>query len=146
MSLISGDCWLAKTMHTGIQIKYRWQPSGGLSDLRRMGPCSERVLQRASLGLGWRDPLRLAKRRGNLRDGLPCSQLPEDRRQERAARLFDLAAARQPLRDLQKHLGGAMFGGEFRDHLAVVGRRAEQSRIESNRRDRLAFNGLGESA
>src|ERR1700674_2607116 len=109
MSLICGGCWLARTMHTRIQIKYRWQPSGGLSELQRTSLAANESCSEHALGSVGRDPLHLAKRRGNLRDDLSCSQLPEDRRQERAARLFGLAAARQPLCDLQKHLGGAMF-------------------------------------
>jgi hypothetical protein len=53
-------------------------------------------------------------------------QLLHQWRQERVPSRLRHAAARQPLRDLQKHLGGAMARGDFRDHLAIVGRRAEQ--------------------
>src|SRR3954453_4193803 len=73
-------------------------------------------------------------------------QLIEQGRQERPLRLLGLAAACQPLRNLQEHLGGAMIGGDFRDHLAVIGGRAEHLRLERDRRDRLAFDRLGELA
>src|SRR5712691_13076205 len=88
---------------------------------------TEKALDREALSRVGRDPLRLARRRGAPREDLFGSQLPEDGREERTPRLFGLAAARQPLRYLQKHLGGAMIGGDFRDHLAVVGSHAEQS-------------------
>src|ERR1700724_400473 len=73
-------------------------------------------------------------------------QLIDQGRQERTPRLFGFAAACQPLRDLQKHLGGAMAGGYFRDHLAVVRRRTEYLRVERNSRDWLALDRLGEFA
>jgi len=38
------------------------------------------------------------------------------------------------LRDLQKHFGGAMIGGDFRDHLAVVA--AMPNNRESKRNSR----------
>src|SRR5216684_4489480 len=78
--------------------------------------------------------------------GLLGPQLLDEGRQERPPRLFGFAAACQPLRDLQKHLGGAMIGGNFRDHLAVVGRRTEHLRVEWNRRNRRALDGFGELA
>ena len=46
---------------------------------------------------------------------------------------------------MQEHLGGAVIGREFRDHLAVIGGGAEHPRVERNSRDRLALDGLGES-
>src|SRR3954470_14957824 len=52
-------------------------------------------------------------------------QLIDQGRQERPLRLLGLAAACQPLRNLQEHLGGAMIGGDFRNHLTIVGGRAE---------------------
>src|SRR6478672_2887947 len=73
-------------------------------------------------------------------------QLLHEWRQERVPPRLRHATAGQPLRDLHKHLGGTMARGDFRDHLAVVGRRAEQLRIERYRRDRLAFDRLGEFA
>src|SRR3981189_2622517 len=76
----------------------------------------------------------------------PSSQLPDDRRQQPTSRFFGFAAAGQLLRDLHKHLADAMIGRDFRDHLAVVGRGAEDSRVTWNRRDRLTLNGLGEFA
>src|SRR5260221_2413004 len=91
-------------------------------------------------------PLRLPNTTALHTGGLLGPQLFEEGRQERTPRLFGFATAGQPLRDLQKHLGGAMIGGDFRDHLAIVCRRAEYLRVERKRRDRLAFNGLGEFA
>src|SRR5216683_350661 len=91
-------------------------------------------------------PLRLPNTTALHTGGLLGPQLLDEGRQERTPRLFGFATAGQPLRDLQKHLGGAMIGGDFRDHLAIVGRRAEYLRVERNRRDRLVFNGLGEFA
>src|SRR5450759_47079 len=78
--------------------------------------------------------------------GLLCPQFIDQGRQERTPRLFGLATACQPLRNLQKHPGGAMLGGDFRDHLAIVGSRAEYLRVERNRGDRLALDCLGEFA
>src|ERR1700722_4062482 len=91
-------------------------------------------------------PLRLPNTTVLHAGHLFCPQLLDQRRQERASRLFGLAAACQPLRDLKKHFGGAMTGGNFRDHLAIIGRRSEHLRIEGNGRDRLAFNRLGKFA
>src|SRR5580692_2538830 len=91
-------------------------------------------------------PLRLPNTTALHAGLLLCPQLLYEGRQERTPRLFGLAAAGQPLRDLQKHLGGAMTGGDFRDHLAIVGCRAEHLRVKRNRRDRLGLNGFGELA
>src|SRR4030088_2394131 len=55
-------------------------------------------------------------------------QLIDQGRQERPLRLLGLAAACQPLRNLQKHLGGAMIGGDFRNHLPVIGGPARKLR------------------
>src|ERR1700733_16073825 len=89
-------------------------------------------------------PLRLPNTTILHAGSLPCPQFLDQGRQKRAPRLFGLAAACQPLRDLKKHLGGAMTGGNFRYHLTVVGRRSEHLRVERDGRDRLAFNRLGE--
>src|SRR5713226_3879462 len=91
-------------------------------------------------------PLRLPNTTALHTGGLLGAQLFEEGRQERTPRLFGFATACQPLRDLQKHLGGAMIGGDFRDHLAIVRRRTEYLRVERNSRDRLALDGLGEFA
>src|SRR6202041_1336944 len=88
-------------------------------------------------------PLRLPNTTVLHAGGLLCPQLLDQGRQERAPRLFGLATACQPLCDLKKHLGGAMTSGNFRDHLAVVGRRSEHLRVERNGRDRRAFDRLG---
>src|ERR1700721_4330936 len=88
-------------------------------------------------------PLRLPNTTMLHAGNLPCPQFLDQGRQERAPRLFGLAAACQPLRDLKKHLGGTITGGNFRDHLAVVGRRAEHLRVKRNGRDRGAFEPLG---
>src|SRR6185437_10930998 len=77
---------------------------------------------------------------------LPCPQLLDQGRQEGTPRPFGLAAACQPLRDLQKYLGGAVTVGDFRNHLAVVRRRSEHVRIERYRGDRRALDCLGEFA
>src|SRR6266436_8812498 len=66
-----------------------------------------------------------------------CPQLPDQGRQERTPWLFGFAAACQPLSDLQKHLGGAVIGGELRDHLAVIGRQAEDLGIERSEERRV---------
>src|SRR5665213_25032 len=81
-------------------------------------------------------PLRLPNTTVLHAGSLFCPQLLDQGRQERASRLFGLTAACQPLRDLKKHLGGTMTGGNFRDHLTVIGRRSEHLRIERNGRDR----------
>src|SRR5580698_134064 len=91
-------------------------------------------------------PLRLPNTTVLHAGSLLCPQLLDQGRQERAPRFFGLATACQPLCDLKKHLGGAMTSGNFRDHLAVVGRRSEHLRIERNGSDRLAFNRLGKFA
>src|SRR6202045_2695993 len=65
-------------------------------------------------------PLRLPNTTVLHADGLFCPQFLDQGRQERAPRLFGLAAACQPLRNLKKHFGGAMTGGNLRDHLAIV--------------------------
>src|SRR5580692_3502365 len=91
-------------------------------------------------------PLRLPNTTILHAGSLPCPQFLDQGRQKRAPRLFGLAAACQRLRDLKKHLGGAMTGGNFRYHLTVVGRRSEHLRVERDGRDRLAFNRLGEFA
>ena len=70
-------------------------------------------------------------------------QLIDQGRQERPLRLLGLAAACQPLRNLQEHLGGAMIGGDFRDHLTIIGGRAEHLRVERDRRNRRALDRLG---
>src|SRR5450432_2270132 len=91
-------------------------------------------------------PLRLPNTTALHTGGLLGPQLLDEGRQERTPRLFGFATACQPLRDLQKHLGGALIGGDLRDHLPIIGRGAEYLRVERNRRDRLVFNGLGEFA
>src|SRR5260370_25756765 len=91
-------------------------------------------------------PLRLPNTTALHTGGLLGPQLFEEGRQERTPRLFGFATACQPLPDLQQHLAGAMIGGEFRDPLAIVCRRAEYLRVERKRRDRLAFNRLCEFA
>src|SRR5439155_13413743 len=58
----------------------------------------------------------LTKHRALQAGGSLAPQFLDQWRQERAFRLLGLAAAGQPLRDLQEHLGGAMIGGDFRDH------------------------------
>src|SRR5712664_1891780 len=68
-------------------------------------------------------PLRLPNTTILHAGGSLAPQLFDQGRQERAPRLLGFAASCQPLRDLQKHLGGAMVGGDLRDHLAVVGGR-----------------------
>jgi hypothetical protein len=71
-------------------------------------------------------------------------QLLDQGRQQRTLRLLGFAAAGEPLRNLQEHLGGAMRGGDFRDHLAVVGGRTEDLRLERYSGDRVVFDRLGE--
>src|SRR6185503_3226126 len=71
-------------------------------------------------------------------------QLFDQGRQQRTLRLLGFAAASEPLRNLQEHLGGTMRGGDFRDHLAVVGGRTEDLRLERYRGDRVVFDRLGE--
>src|ERR1700677_5173238 len=88
-------------------------------------------------------PLRLPNTTILHAGDLPCPQFLDQRGQKRGPRLFWLGAACQPLRDLKKHLGGAVSGGNFPYHLTVVGRRPEHLRVERNGRDRLAFNRLG---
>ena len=138
------------------------EAAANVADLRRLLSRKDNAHAEADKTAGGRDrgvPTDLDGRGGGVRYGarqavqraydsrrrLP-RKLPDDRRQERAARLLGLAAAGQPLRDLQKHLGGAVAGGDLRDHLAVIGGGAEHSRVERNGRDRLALDGLGESA
>src|ERR1700712_5401636 len=70
-------------------------------------------------------PLRLPNTLVLLAGGFLGPQLLDQGRQERTLGLLGLAAACQPLRYLQEHLGGAMIGGDFRNHLAVIGGRAE---------------------
>src|SRR5581483_2381958 len=76
-------------------------------------------------------PLRLPNTTCHSGD-LLLPQLADQGREQPAPLLLGFAAARQPLRDLQEHLGGAMARVDLRDHLAVVGGRAEHLRIEGN--------------
>src|ERR1700683_45164 len=77
-------------------------------------------------------PLRLPNTTVLHAGWLSSPQLIDQGRQQRRPRLWGSAAACQPLRDLQNHLGSAMAGGDFRDHLPVVGCRAEDLRLERN--------------
>src|SRR3954462_14538901 len=98
-------------------------------------------ITRVSLSFPLRLPNTMALHAGDLLLG---PQLLDQRRQQRTLRLLGLAAAGEPLRDLQEHLGGTMRGGDFRDHLAVVGGRTEDLRLERYRGDRVVFDCLGE--
>src|SRR5580698_4941742 len=62
--------------------------------------------------------------------GLLCPQFLDQGRQERGPWLLGFAAAGQSLRYLQKNFGGAVVGGDFRDHLPIVGGGAEDLRVE----------------
>src|SRR5438128_8913153 len=94
-----------------------------------------------SLSFPLRLPNTMALHAGDLLLG---PQLLDQGRQQRTLRLLGLAAAGEPLRNLQEHFSGAMRGGDFRDHLAVVGGRTEDLRLERNRGDRMVFDRLGE--
>src|SRR6516164_3608033 len=81
------------------------------------------------------------------RAGSARLQLSEQRRKQRAA--FFLPGFAEPgqlMRDIEKPPAGTVAGGDFRDHLAIVGGGAEQSRIERNACNRLALHGLCKSA
>src|SRR2546429_8907181 len=95
---------------------------------------------RVSLSFPLRLPNTMALHAGDLLLG---PQLLDQRRQQRTLRLLGLAAAGEPLRDLQEHLGGAMGCGDFRDHLAVIGGGTENLRLEWNRGGRGGFGRLG---
>ena len=112
------------------------------------------------------------RRRGSFRSPLPSSRIDEARgtalcairssryqAAPRPARSFLMIGCRnvpraffgsgrpgQPPRHLQERPGRAMTGGDFRDHLAVVGGIAEHFRVERNGGDRLALDRLGERA
>src|SRR5581483_9236526 len=88
-------------------------------------------------------PLRLPNTTCHSND-LLLPQPADQGREQAAPGLLGFAAAGEPLRDLQEHLGGAMACGDFRDHLAVVGGRTEQLRLEGDAGDRLALDRLGE--
>src|SRR5215207_8728748 len=105
------------------------------------GACTAGFATRVSLSFPLRLPNTMALHAGDLLLG---PQLLDQRRQQRTLRLLGLAAAGEPLRDLQEHLGGAMRGGDFRDHLAVVGGRTEYLRLERYSGDRVVFDRLGE--
>src|ERR1700730_17087843 len=73
-------------------------------------------------------------------------QLVEKRCQERTTRLLVLATAGPLVRAIPEHLGDTVARGELGNHLAGVGGRAEQPRIEWNGRDRLTLDRLGEAS
>src|SRR5690349_6005540 len=113
---------------------------GATAALAATGSGTAGLGARVSLSFPLRLPNTMALHAGDLLLG---PQLLDQGRQQRTLRLLGLAAAGEPLRDLQEHLGGAMRGGDFRDHLAVVGSRTEYLRVERDGGDRVASDRLG---
>ena len=74
---------------------------------------------------------------------LPLQQFLDEGRDQAGAVLLRLRAPGQLLGQLPKHLGGAVACRNFRDHLPVVRRRAEQLRLEGDDGDRLVVERLG---
>src|SRR5580704_2548327 len=68
---------------------------------------------------------------------LPLQQFLDERRDQAGALLLRLRAPGQLLGQLPEQFGGAMARRYFRDHLAVVRRRAEQLWLERDDRDGL---------
>src|SRR5262249_3034074 len=68
----------------------------------------------------------------------------EDWCEQAGARTFHLAAPGQHLRELLEGFRNAVTGGDFRDHLSVIGGGAEQLRFEPDDRRRLGLESLGE--
>src|ERR1700742_1716454 len=107
MSPISGDYCREMRMRmptqaTGRRRSVRSQPSRGPIDRGD-----------AAAGLAWRFPSRNGAPRLAR---LAWAERLDDRSQERGPRLFGLDAAGQALSELQKHLAGAVAGGDFGNH------------------------------